>query len=258
VGVLDGKMAMVTGATSGIGRTVALAFAREGARVVGCGRDAAALDLLAAELGARGFSQRCDVTNEAEIESAVAAAVERFGGLDIAFNCAGMSGLSFVKDADLEVAENIWRTNVLGILACMKHQSRAMIARGSGSIINVSSASGTQVATGLSAYSSSKAALDMLTRTAAVELGEHQIRVNALAPGTTITRMTSWTKLPGVEDAIAAVTPLGRLGRKDDMVGLALLLASDAGSFITGQVLNVDGGLAIPAFPDLRKLLPGV
>ena len=98
----------------------------------------------------------------------------------------------------------------------------------------------------------------MLTQTAAIELGADGIRVNAIAPGTTMTRMAAWTKLPGVEDAITGVTPLGRLGRKDDMIGMALLLAGDAGSFITGQVLYVDGGLALPAFPDLRTLLPGV
>ena len=258
MGTLDGRVALVTGATSGIGRAVALAYAGEGARVLGVGWEEASLASLADELGERGAALRCDVTVEADVEEAVRAAVERFGGLDIAFNAAGMGGLSFVKDADLALAEQIWRANVLGTLACMKHESQAMIERGGGSIINVSSASGAQVATGLSAYSGSKAAIDMMTRTAAIELGEHGIRVNALAPGTTMTRMAAWTKLPGVEEAISAATPLGRLGRKGDMVGVALLLASEAGSFITGQVLYVDGGLAVPAFPDLRKLLPGL
>ena len=258
MGTLDGKVAFVTGATSGIGRAVALAFADAGARVLGVGRDEAALASLAGDLGGRGAATRCDVTIESEVEAAVRACVERFGGLDVAFNAAGMGGLSFVKDADLGLAEQIWRANVLGTLACMKHESQAMIERGGGSIINVSSASGTQAATGLAAYSGSKAAVDMMTRTAAVELGEHEIRVNAMAPGTTMTRMTGWTKLPGVEEAIAAATPLGRLGRKSDMAGMALLLASDAGAFITGQVLYVDGGLALPAFPDLRRLLPGL
>lgn len=258
MGSLDGKVAMVTGATSGIGRAVAVAFATEGAMVLGCGRDAAALETLATNLSDRGFAQKCDVTSEADIEAAVKAVVDHYGGLDIAFNCAGMGGLSFVKDADLKVAEDIWRTNVLGVIASMKHESRAMLARGGGSIINVSSASGRQSAAGLSAYCSSKAAVDMLTQTAAIELGEHNIRVNAIAPGTTITRMAAWTKLPGVEHAITSVTPLGRLGRKDDMIGMALLLAGDTGSFITGQVLYVDGGLALPSFPDIRTLLPGV
>lgn len=258
MGALDGKVAFVTGATSGIGRAVALAFAAEGALVLGVGRDEGALASLAVELGARGAVLRCDVTVEADVEAAVQACVERFGGLDVAFNAAGMGGLSFVKDADLALAEQIWRTNVLGTLACMKYESRAMIGRGAGAIINVSSASGAQVATGLSAYCGSKAAVDMMTRAAAVELGEHGIRVNALAPGTTMTRMAAWTKLPGVEDAIAAATPLGRLGRKSDMVGMALLLAGEAGAFITGQVLYVDGGLSLPAFPDLRTLLPGL
>ena len=254
---LDGKVALVTGATSGIGRAVALAYADAGARVVGAGRDEAALATLQQELGDRGIARRCDVTVESDVESTVAAAVERFGGLDIAFNSAGMGGLSFVKDADLKAAEDIFRLNVIGIMSSMKHESRAMIARGGGSIINVSSASGVQPCRGLSAYCASKAAVDMMTRTAALELGERNVRVNALAPGTTLTRMTAWTQMPGVEDAVAAATPLGRLGRTDDMLGMALLLAGDAGAFITGQVLTVDGGISIPAFIDVTKLFRG-
>ena len=254
---LEGKVALVTGATSGIGRTIALAYVAEGARVVGVGRDEAALVELQSELGENGVAQRCDVTVEADVERAVATAVERYGGLDVAFNSAGMGGMSPVKHADLAASEAIFRLNVLGILSSMKHESRAMIERGGGSIINVSSASGVQPARGLAAYCASKAAVDMLTRTAAIELGERNVRVNALAPGTTLTRMTAWTQMPGVEAAVVGVTPLGRLGRTDDMVGAAVLLASDAGAFITGQIITVDGGLSVPAFPDIAKLLRG-
>jgi NAD(P)-dependent dehydrogenase (short-subunit alcohol dehydrogenase family) len=254
---LDGKVALVTGATSGIGRAVALAYADAGARVVGCGRDAAALESLRAELGERGTAVGCDVTSEMDVERAVATTVERFGRLDVAFNCAGTGGApSSVRNADLKLAEEIWRTNVLGIVAAMKYESRAMTAGGGGSIINVSSVSATQPARGLSLYCSSKAAVDMLSKTAALELGERNIRVNALSPGTTETRMTSFTKLPGVEQLISDAVPLGRLGQVGDMVGMALLLASDAGGFITGQVLAVDGGLGLPAFPDFRKMAP--
>jgi NAD(P)-dependent dehydrogenase (short-subunit alcohol dehydrogenase family) len=255
MGALDGKVAFVTGATSGIGRAVALAYAAEGASVAGCGRDEAALASLAGDLGDRGIALPCDVTDESSIETAVRDTVERLGGLDVAFNCAGMGGMSTIRAGDLAVAEQIWRTNVLGVLACMKYQSRIMAERGGGSIINVSSASGVQAAAGLAAYCGSKAAVDMITRAAAVELGPHHIRVNALAPGTTLTRMTEWTQLPGVEDSVAAATPLGRLGQPGDMTGMAILLASDASSFITGQVLYVDGGVSLSAFPDIRKLL---
>jgi NAD(P)-dependent dehydrogenase (short-subunit alcohol dehydrogenase family) len=252
MGRLDGKVAFVTGATSGIGREVALAFATEGARVMGCGRDDGALDSLDAELAGRGAMHRCDVTVDSDVEAAVAATVEHFGRLDIAFNCAGVGGMSTIRAGDLALAEQIWRTNVLGVLACMKHESRAMT--GGGSIINVSSSSGVQAAAGLAAYCGSKAAVDQITRVAAIELGPHGIRVNALAPGTTATRMTAWTNLPGVEDAVTAATPLGRLGRTEDMVGMAVLLASDAASFITGQVLYVDGGVGLSQFPNVRPL----
>ncbi len=256
MGTLDGKVAMVTGATSGIGRAVALAYASEGATVMGCGRDPDALTSLQSELGERGVARSCDVTVEVDIETTVAEAVQRFGRVDIAFNCAGMGGMSTIRAGDLDLADQIWQTNVRSVLACMKHQSRAMATGGGGSIINVSSASGVQASAGLSAYCASKAAVDMLTKTAAVELGAHNIRVNALAPGTTTTRMTVWTQLPGIEDAVAAATPLGRLGQVEDMAGMALLLASDASAFITGQILYVDGGLSLPVFPDIRKLLP--
>jgi NAD(P)-dependent dehydrogenase (short-subunit alcohol dehydrogenase family) len=112
MGALDGKRAMVTGATSGIGRAVALAFAAEGAFVVACGRDADALASLQQELGERGIAQRCDVTSEADIEAIVVLAVEKYGGLDVAFNCAGMAGMSRIRAGDLDLADQIWQTNV--------------------------------------------------------------------------------------------------------------------------------------------------
>ncbi len=134
---LEGKVAMVTGATHGIGRAIALAYIAEGARVVACGRDEAALATLQAEAGDTCLAQRTEVQAEADVEAAVRAAVDRFGGLDIALNAAGTGGgMSMVRNADLNVAEEIWRTNVLGVLACMKHESRAMRERGGGSIIN--------------------------------------------------------------------------------------------------------------------------
>ena len=151
--MLDGKTAIVTGATHGIGRAVAIAYAAEGASVVACGRDEAALAALAAEIGARCVAQRADVQSEADVEAAVRAALDRFGGLDIAFNAAGTGGTtSLVRNADLAAAEETWRTNVLGVLACMKHQSRAMRQRGRGSIINVSSLSGKMPAKAMAAY----------------------------------------------------------------------------------------------------------
>ena len=255
MGVLDGKTAIVTGATHGIGRAIALAYAAGGARVVACGRDPAALESLAVELGERGCIQRVDVEAEADIEAAVRTAVERFGGLDIALNAAGTGGgTSLVRNADLAIAEQIWRTNVLGVLACMKHESRAMRARGSGSIINISSLSGSMPAKAMAAYCGSKAAVNMMTEVAALELGEFGVRVNAIGPGAIDTRMTAWMKLPGVGEAIIAETPLGRVGQTDDLTGMAVFLASDASSFVTGQVFHADGGASLMRYPDLPAL----
>jgi NAD(P)-dependent dehydrogenase (short-subunit alcohol dehydrogenase family) len=255
MGVLDDKTAMITGATHGIGRAIAVAYAVEGANVIACGRDEAALASLAEEIGARCLPHRTDVQVEADVEAAVHAAVERFGGLDIATNAAGTGGgMSAVRNADLAIAEATWRTNVLGVLACMKHESRAMRERGGGSIINISSLSGRMPAKAMAAYCGSKAAVDMMTQVAALEMGEFGIRVNAIGPGAIDTRMTEWMKLPGIGEAIIAETPLGRIGETADLTGLAVFLASDAASFITGQVLYADGGAGLMRYPDMPKL----
>jgi NAD(P)-dependent dehydrogenase (short-subunit alcohol dehydrogenase family) len=252
---LEGKTALVTGATHGIGRAIAIAYAAEGARVVACGRDEAALASLAAEIGDECVAQRTDVTSEADVESAVQTAIDRFGRLDIALNAAGTGGaMSLVRRADLGVAEEIWRTNVLGVMACMKHESAAMRAQGSGSIINISSLSGKMPAKGMAAYCGSKAAVDMMTQVAALELGEFGVRVNAIGPGAIDTRMTDWMKLPSVGEAIIEETPLRRVGQTADLTGMAVYLASDASSFVTGQIFYADGGASLMRYPDMPAL----
>ena len=252
---LEGKTALVTGATHGIGRAIAIAYAAEGANVIACGRDETALASLAAEIGERCVAQRTDVQSEADVEAAVAVAVERFGGLDVALNSAGTGGgMSLVRNADLAVAEEIWRTNVLGLLACMKHECRAMRQRGGGSIINISSLSGKMPAKAMAAYAGSKAAVNVMTEVAALEMGEYSVRVNAIGPGAIDTRMTEWMKLPGVGEAIIGETPLGRIGETGDLTGLALYLASDASSFVTGQIFYADGGASLMRYPDMPAL----
>jgi NAD(P)-dependent dehydrogenase (short-subunit alcohol dehydrogenase family) len=258
MGSLEGKVAIVTGATHGIGRAIALAFADESARVVGCGRDEKALASLQADLGSRGTAHRADVGNEVDIEVAVAAAIGEYGGLDIALNAAGTGGaMSTVRNNDLKIAEDIWRTNVLGVLACMKHESRAMRQRGAGSIINISSLSGKMPAKGMAAYCGSKAAVNMMTEVAALEMGEFNIRVNCIGPGAIDTRMTEWMKIPGVGEAIISETPLGRVGRTGDLTAMAVYLASEASSFVTGQTFYADGGASLMRYPDIPKLFRG-
>ena len=255
MGALEGKVALVTGATHGIGRAIALAYAAEGAQIVACGRDEAALATLADEIADSGITQRTDVTIEADLDAAVQVAVERFGGLDIAYNAAGTGGTtSTIRNNDLSIAEDIWRTNVLGVLASMKYEARAMRSRGGGSIVNVSSLSAKMPAKAMAAYCGSKAAVNMMTEVAALELAEHGIRVNAIGPGAIETRMTDWMKLPGVGEAIIGETPLARIGQTSDLVGLSVLLASDAASFITGQVFYADGGAGLQKYPDLIQL----
>lgn len=254
---LQDKIALVTGATSGIGRAIALGFAAEGARVIACGRDQAALTSIAVESDDACIGQRTDVCDEASIEAAVAAAIERFGRLDIAVNAAGTGGTpSFVSQADARAAEEIWRTNVLGLLLCMKHEARVMQRVGSGSIINVSSLSARMPSKTMAAYCGSKAAVDEMTRVAALELGSRGVRVNCIAPGTIATPMTTWLKTnAGFEDALLAAVPLGRVGQPQDMVGLAVLLAGDASAYITGQIFCADGGFGLAGSPDWPEIV---
>ncbi len=252
---LEHKVALVTGATHGIGRAIAIAYANEGASVVACGRDEEALVSLAAELGDHCAARRTDVTVEADVEAAVKLAVDRFGRLDIACNCAGTGGVpSLVRRADLAAAEDIWRTNVLGVLACMKHESAAMRAQGSGSIINISSLSAKMPAKSMAAYCGSKAAVNEMTEVAALEMAEFGVRVNAIAPGGIETRMLEWAKLPGINEALLDEIPLGRIGQTGDLTGMAVYLASDAASYVTGQIFYIDGGASMMRYPDLPKL----
>lgn len=256
---LAGKVAIITGATSGIGARTAEVFVSEGARVVIAGRRQERGERLARALGDHASFVRTDVTVETDIERMVAHAVDRFGGLDCLINCAGRSSqYAAFTEVDLEQFDAVIAIHVRAVLAGMKHAARVMAAQGSGSIINVTSVNGSRAGLGGHYYSAAKAASIHLTRCAAVELGEKGIRVNSLSPGMTVTG--AFGKNLGMtpdeaddhpecaEAAIAAVLPryqpLQRVIRTDDIARAALFLASDASRMITGQDLVVDGGIS--------------
>lgn len=239
---------LITGALAGIGRATALAFAREGARLVVSGRNQEAGDALAAELrtlGAQALFLRADVRNEDEVRSLVDQTVERFGRLDAAVNNAGTEGQPgpVVEQTAARYAAT-FDTNVLGVLLSMKHELRVMQAQGAGSIVNISSAYGKIGAAGASVYVASKHAVEGLTKSAALEVASSGIRVNAVAPGPVETGMLD--RFTGGAEGKAWLTsqvPARRLGHVDEIAAAVVFVAIGKSAFLTGQSLSVDGGV---------------
>jgi NAD(P)-dependent dehydrogenase (short-subunit alcohol dehydrogenase family) len=243
-----GKVALVTGATSGIGREVALAFARAGAKLVIMGRrpeaGAETLKLLSAA-GSEATLITGDVSREEDIIRAVAAAEANYGGLDIAFNNAGIEHGGPISKVSFEDYRRIFDTNVWGVLAAMKHEIPAMRRRGGGSIVNTSSVAGHRGMAGVSVYVGSKHAVEGMTRATALEVAAEKIRVNAVAPALIDTEMAdrfAGTAEAESRKALAARHPIGRSGTVSEVASAVLWLASDASSFVTGHSLLVDGG----------------
>ena len=239
---------LITGALAGIGRATALAFARDGARLVVSGRNQAAGDALAAELRALGTDAlflRADVRNEAEVRSLVDQTVERFGRLDAAVNNAGTEGQPGpLVDQTAQTYAATFDTNVLGVILSMKHELRAMQAQGSGSIVNVSSAYGKIGAAGASVYVASKHAVEGLTKSAALEVATTGIRVNAVAPGPIQTGMLD--RFTGGDAGKAWMTeqvPAKRLGHVDEIAAAIVFVAIGKATYMTGQSISVDGGV---------------
>jgi NAD(P)-dependent dehydrogenase (short-subunit alcohol dehydrogenase family) len=238
---------LVTGALTGIGRATAMAFAREGARLVVSGRHDDAGAALVAELrdtGAQAEFIRADVRHEDEVRNLVDETVARFGRLDVAVNNAGTEGNPGpVTEQTPEGFTAMFETNVLGTLLGMKHELRIMQAQGSGSIVNISSTMGERGAANLSLYTGSKHAVEGLTKSAALEAAAFGVRVNAVAPGPTETAMLG--RLTGSAEkkaAFFAAVPLKRGGRPEEIADAIVFVASEKAAFITGQIIRVNGG----------------
>ena len=244
---MNTKVVLITGALTGIGRATAIAFAREGAHVVVCGRRDDAGNALATELRTLGVEAeyiRADVRHEDDVRSLVDRTVTRFGGLDVAVNNAGTEGKPGpVTEQSAETYATTFDTNVLGTLLSLKHELRVMLPQRHGSIVNVSSTFGRAGGAGASVYVASKHAVEGLTKAAALEVAGSGVRVNVVAPGPIETGMLN--RFTGNEEKKAALVsrvPLKRAGLPEEVAQAIVFLASDKASFITGASSAVDGG----------------
>jgi NAD(P)-dependent dehydrogenase (short-subunit alcohol dehydrogenase family) len=250
MGRLQGKVAIVTGAASGIGRASALLFAREGAKVLAVDREAAALDETVAHAEAGGIiAHPADAGDEAAVKTYVARAIEAFGALDVVYANAGISGgLVPLFEQTVEYWNEILRVNLIGPFLAIKHAAPKMVAQGRGSIVLTASVAGLRANAGGNPYSASKAGVISLAQTAANSLIGTGVRVNAVCPGLIETGMTKpifdGACERGTTAKIGQLNPLQRAGVPEEIATMALFLASDEASYVNGQALAVDGGLS--------------
>lgn len=269
MGRLEGKRAVITGAASGIGEATARLFASEGAHVVLADIDDVRGQRIAAELGERGCYVHADVSEDGAVARAVATAVDAFGGLDCLFNNAGNPGSTGgIEEIDLASFDRTVAVHLRGVFLGIQAAARVMRPQGAGSIINAASVAGYAANLAGHDYSACKAAIMQLTRTTANELGEHGVRVNAVAPGAIATAI--YGRAAGLEGeqaqraaefislALSDVSPIPRCGQPADVAEVVLWLASDASGYVTGQVIGVDGGVLTGSVRRHRPMDPEV
>jgi NAD(P)-dependent dehydrogenase (short-subunit alcohol dehydrogenase family) len=244
---MSNPVVLITGALAGIGRATALVFAQQGARLIVSGRNEETGERLASELRAGGSEAefvKADVRYDDDVRGLINRAVERFGRLDVAVNNAGTDGQqALLTEHSPASYAATFDTNVLGTILSLKYELRVMIAQGSGSIINLSSTMGSRGAAGASMYVASKHAVEGLTKSAALEGAPYGVRVNAVAPGPVDTELLAhFAGSPDRKAAMAKGVPLARLGRPEDIAQAIVFLASDNASFLTGEIVHVNGG----------------
>jgi NAD(P)-dependent dehydrogenase (short-subunit alcohol dehydrogenase family) len=250
LGTLDGKVALVTGAASGIGRATALTFAREGAKLIiaDMNEDGGQQTVhMITENGGEAVFVQVDVSSASQIEAMISKTVETYGRLDCSFNNAGTEGTTMVSTIDYKEEDwnRVLSTNLTGVWLCMKYEITQMLKQGAGAIVNTASVAGLVGSRGAgSAYAASKHGVVGLTKTAALEYAKQGIRVNCVCPGVIRTPMMErmLTRTPALEQQYIAAEPIGRLGRPEEIAESVVWLCSDAASFVTGHTMTVDGG----------------
>ena len=257
---LDGKGALVTGGGSGIGLGCARRLAAEGAVVTICGRSQERLDAAVAELAGAVRSVACDVTDEAQVQAAVAAAAEPTGTLDVVVASAGGSStIGPITQVDVQAFRDTMDLNVVGTFLALKHAAPVMIRGGGGSFIGISSIAGTTTHRWFGAYGPSKAGIEALVQMGADELGASNVRVNAIAPGLVATELVAAITDGGpVLDDYLEQMPIARPGTVDDIADAVAYLAGDQSTWVTGQVLHVDGGHSLRRGPLYHAFLEPV
>ncbi len=248
MGRLENKVAVITGAGSGMGKAMAELFAAEGARVV-CADISGEQDGVSASIGDAAIAVHCDVSQEVDIKRMIATTEERFGRLDILCNNAGFGGgMMALADQSLENWDRVHAVNIRGVFLCMKHGITSMLKSGGGAIVNTGSASAVVGWKHHSIYGAAKAGVHQMTKAAALDYAKENIRVNAIAPGTMWTGLVPASKdnpIPPADGFRLPGIPMDRWGTAKDIANAALFLASDEANYITGVILPVDGGYCI-------------